>query len=491
MMFAANPFPTSVAGAPLDGNGLNYQLRNFYMIIHPPSLYIGFTSAAVPFAFAIAALATGRLDSEWIVATRKWMLFSWLFLSIGNVLGMLWAYEELGWGGPWAWDPVENAAFLPWLTASAYVHSTMIQERRGMLKVWNVVAHLRDVLAHHLRHVPHAVGPHRERPLVRRSRGIGIFFVGFMAVIAADVHRAHRLPPAAAAQRGAVRVDAVARGRVPLQQLGLPQHHGLHRGRDGVARASASGCSTRSRRSGRRSTTRGCPPVALVVFLLMGVAPLLGWRKTSPELFRKSFRWPVLVTVVTAALHLAFGKRVGFAAVRRRGPDLPRPARRRAREARVDLPVLHGGPRRVQHRRGRAGVRRAASRRGRSAGNEPLFASFYNLIARSRRRYGGYIVHVGIAVMFLGFAGRAWGVDKEISLHPGESVQIEEYRLTYAGPRMEVDSEKRMVFADLDVERHGAADRPDQPGEVHLQGDPRRRRRPRSRGTSPLRTTST
>src|SRR4029079_6424621 len=139
MTFTANPFATTLAGAPVDGSGLNYQLRNFYMIIHPPSLYIGFTSAAVPFAFAVAALATGRLDNEWIVATRKWMLFSWLFLSIGNCLGMLWAYDTLGWGGPWAWDPVENAAFLPWLTASAYLHSIMIQERRGMLKIWNVV----------------------------------------------------------------------------------------------------------------------------------------------------------------------------------------------------------------------------------------------------------------------------------------------------------------------------------------------------------------
>ena len=139
MLFAANPFRTLVSGAPPDGAGLNFQLRNFYMIIHPPSLYIGFTSCAVPFSFAIAALVTGRLTNEWLIATRKWMLFSWLFLTIGNALGMLWAYEELGWGGYWAWDPVENAAFLPWLTASAYVHSVMIQERRGMLKMWNLI----------------------------------------------------------------------------------------------------------------------------------------------------------------------------------------------------------------------------------------------------------------------------------------------------------------------------------------------------------------
>src|SRR5207247_797604 len=110
----------------------------FYMIIHPPSLYIGFVGCTVPFAFAVAALVTGRLDAEWIQASRKWTLFAFLFLSIGNTLGMLWAYEELGWGGYWAWDPVENAAFMPWLTATAFLHSVMIQERRGIFKVWNV-----------------------------------------------------------------------------------------------------------------------------------------------------------------------------------------------------------------------------------------------------------------------------------------------------------------------------------------------------------------
>ena len=138
MAYAANPFATSIGGARADGEGLNPLLQNFYMIIHPPSLYTGFVGCSVPFAFAVAALVTGRLDAEWIVACRKWTLFAWMFLAIGNTLGMLWAYEELGWGGYWAWDPVENAAFMPFLTASAFVHSVMIQERRGLLKVWNV-----------------------------------------------------------------------------------------------------------------------------------------------------------------------------------------------------------------------------------------------------------------------------------------------------------------------------------------------------------------
>jgi len=139
MAFAANPFSTSVAGARPDGEGLNPLLQNYWMIIHPPSLYCGFVGCTIPFAFAVAALATGRLDSEWIVACRKFVLFSWMFLAIGNTLGMIWAYEELGWGGYWAWDPVENAAFMPLLSATAFLHSVMIQERRGLFKVWNVI----------------------------------------------------------------------------------------------------------------------------------------------------------------------------------------------------------------------------------------------------------------------------------------------------------------------------------------------------------------
>src|SRR6202042_1554990 len=138
MTYSANPFATSIGGARADGEGMNPLLQNFYMIIHPPSLYTGFVGCTVPFAFAIAALVTGRLDHEWTVACRKWTLFAWMFLAIGNTLGALWAYEVLGWGGYWGWDPVENAAFLPLLTATAFLHSVMIQERRGLLKVWNV-----------------------------------------------------------------------------------------------------------------------------------------------------------------------------------------------------------------------------------------------------------------------------------------------------------------------------------------------------------------
>jgi cytochrome c-type biogenesis protein CcmF len=196
------------------------------------------------------------------------------------------------------------------------------------------------------------------------------------------------------------------------------------------------------------------PPMALLVFLAMGVAPLLGWRKTSPELFRKSFRWPVAAMVLVAAGHIAFGRRLGYPAF-------------------VDVDPIYSGNL-------GAGLAKMASTypfftiaytafnvavavqefaRGVAArqrrGGESVVASLYNLVAKSRRRYGGYIVHVGIAVMFIGFAGRAWGVDKEVTLKPGEMVTLEEYQVTYQGTRMEVDAEKRMLFADLDVTRHG------------------------------------
>ncbi|AUX48257.1 cytochrome C biogenesis protein [Sorangium cellulosum] len=452
MIFAVNPFRTSIAGAALDGNGLNYQLRNFYMIIHPPSLYIGFTSAAVPFAFAIAALATGRLDSEWIVATRKWMLFSWLFLSIGNVLGMLWAYEELGWGGPWAWDPVENAAFLPWLTASAYVHSTMIQERRGMLKVWNVSlicgTFFLTIFGTWLTRSGLIASVHSFA-----QSGIGIWFVGFMAVIIATCTAliVYRLPR--------LRSDGQFESMLSREAAFLFNNWGLFSIMIFIAVATvwpriSEWLLDQQSTLGPTFYNTWLPPIALVVFLLMGVAPLLGWRKTSPELFRKSFRWPVLAAVVTSTLHLTLGRSVGFAPFVSVDPIYPGPLGDALAKLASTYPFFT-----VMFAAFNVSVVVQEFARGIAArqkrGDESPFASFYNLVARSRRRYGGYIVHVGIAVMFVGFAGRAWGVDKEVSLHPGEEVRIEEYRLVYTGPRMEVDSEKRMVFADLEVERHG------------------------------------
>ncbi len=452
MLFAANPFATSVAGAPVDGQGLNFQLRNFYMIIHPPSLYTGFTSSAVPFSFAVAALITGRLDNEWIVATRKWMLFSWLFLTFGNVLGMLWAYEELGWGGPWAWDPVENAAFFPWLTASAYVHSIMIQERRGMLKVWNVflicMTFWLTLFGTFLTRSGLIASVHSFA-----QSGIGIFFVWYMAIVAffCVLLIAWRLPK--------LRSEGSLESVLSREAAFLLNNWVLLSMLVFILVATvwpriSEWLLDQKATIGPTFYNTIVPILALLLIALMGVAPLLGWRKTSPELFKKSFRWPVAAMVVVATLHIALGNKLGFPAFIATDPIFP--GRVGAALAKVAstypffiIALVAFNVSVVVQEFGRGIKARQKNH------DESVLSSLYNLVAKSKRRYGGYVVHLGIAVMFIGFTGRGWGVDKEASLMPGDQIQIEEYTLTYAGPRMEVDQEKRMIFADVDVMRHG------------------------------------
>jgi cytochrome c-type biogenesis protein CcmF len=169
VLFASNPFER-LAFTPPDGNGLNPQLQNPGMVIHPPMLYLGYISITIPFAFAVAALITKRLDTGWLHAIRRWTIVSWIFLSVGIVLGMWWAYVELGWGGYWAWDPVENASFLPWLTMTAFLHSVMIQEKRGMLKKWNMILIILSFMLS-IWHVHHQEWHHLERTLLRSVVG--------------------------------------------------------------------------------------------------------------------------------------------------------------------------------------------------------------------------------------------------------------------------------------------------------------------------------
>jgi cytochrome c-type biogenesis protein CcmF len=452
MIFSTNPFATSVAGAPVEGQGLNNQLRNFYMIIHPPSLYTGFTSSAVPFSFAIAALATGRLDDEWIVASRKWMLFSFLFLSIGNVLGMLWAYEELGWGGPWAWDPVENAAFLPWLTASAYVHSIMIQERRGMLKVWNValicLTFFLTIFGTFLTRSGLIASVHSFA-----QSGIGIFFVYFMGVILATSLAliVYRLPM--------LQSDNGLESVLSREAAFVGNNWGFVSLMVFIATATvwpriSEWLLDQKSTLGPTFYNMWIPPIAFMVFALMGVAPLLGWRKTSPELFRKGFRWPVIVAATAGVLHLVFGRRLGFPAFITVDPIYPGALGSALAKAAGVYPfiaillVAFNFAVVTQEF-----VRGVSARQKRN--DEGILTSLFQLVAKSRRRHGGYIVHVGISIMLIGFAGRGWSVDKEATLGKGESVQFEEYTVTYVGPRMDVDTEKRMVFADIDVAKDG------------------------------------
>jgi cytochrome c-type biogenesis protein CcmF len=470
MIFAANPFEQNLAGAKSEGDGLNPLLQNYWMVIHPPCLYMGFVGCAVPFAFAVAALVTGRLDNEWIVAVRKWMLFAFLFLSIGNVLGMVWAYEVLGWGGFWAWDPVENAACLPWFTASAYVHSTMIQERRNMLKVWNVVliclTFALTIFGTFLTRSGLIASVHSFA-----KSDIGpyfTYFLGFVLAVSAGLI-AWRLPQL----RAKAEIESVA----SREAMFVVNNWALLGGMLFILIATT--FPLFSEAFANQKVTVGPPfynkwmaPIGLIIFALMGLAPLFGWRKTSGESLKKAFTFPLSVLLGTAVLHLAFGTRLGV-------PPIVRPAQIESgafAEAfarlsstfplvTVALAAFNLAVVLQEFQRGIAARRTTSDKKGEQEG---VLLALVRLVDKSRRRYGGYIVHVGIMCMFLGFVGTAWMVEEEAILKPGETHVIGDYQLTYKGTRMcpgnpacspeeQAEMGKRMLFADLEVTKNGRA----------------------------------
>jgi cytochrome c-type biogenesis protein CcmF len=452
MLFAANPFWTVTSGAHFDGQGMNPLLQNAYMIIHPPSLYTGFVGCAVPFAFAMAALITGRLDNEWIAAVRKWMLVAWAFLSLGNGLGMIWAYEELGWGGYWAWDPVENGACLPWFTASAYLHSTMTQERRGMLKVWNVslicMTFFLTIFGTFLTRSGLIVSVHSFA-----QSGIGTYFVYFMGVIIGVcagliVYRLPRLRSEGQIESIASREAAFVLNNWAL--LGIA-----------VFIAVATVFPKISELWGEEITVgppffnRWIVPFGLVIFALMGAGTLFGWRKTSEKALWRAFAIPLAVAGIAVVTHFAVGPRLGFHPIVASGRLYPGALGEVLRWLGAVLPAVSillcafNITVIVQE------YVRGINARRKAHPDEGVGVALVRLVSKARRRYGGYIVHFGVVLMFFGFTGQSWDVDKETSLKPGESFVVGDYKLTYNGSRMEVDPAKRMVFADLTVERGG------------------------------------
>ncbi len=243
----------------LDGAGLTPSLQNPYMVAHPPMLYLGYVGLTIPFAFAAASMLSGHTDERWIVATRRWTLAAWMFLGFGQLLGSHWAYVEVGWGGYYAWDPVENAALMPWLAATAFLHSVMIQERKGMLKVWNMVARLARVRALGLRHVPHALRRRQLDPLVRGELDRRLV-PALPRHLGAVLGRADPLAVAAPASADEARVAALPRGDVPLQQpaprRALPDDA---LGRDLPDPHRARARDSRARSDGRTSTSSSAP----------------------------------------------------------------------------------------------------------------------------------------------------------------------------------------------------------------------------------------
>src|SRR5881227_3929755 len=432
MLFGhANPFQR-LPYTPLDGSGLNPQLQNPGMVFHPPMLYLGYISITIPFAFAIAALLSRRLDADWLVAIRKWTLLSWLFLSVGICLGMWWAYVELGWGGYWSWDPVENASLLPWLTMTAFLHSVMVQEKRGMLKKWNLALIIGSWLLS-------IFGTFITRSGVISSvhsftqSSVGYFFLAFLIVAgtASFALYTSRLPFLAAEARLESMVSREASFLFNnLLFIGIafsvlwgtlfPILSELVQG---------------------TKVTVGPPffnqvniPLGLALLALTGIGPLIAWRRASIPNVQRQFAVPGTVGVFTALILLVAGMRDFYAlmAMALGGFVAGTVVQEFARGARA------------RHRQYGEGYALALGR----------------LLARNRRRYGGYIVHTGMVILFVAFAGMAFKTETEATLRPGESVSLKSpygwtYTFTHLGISQYDALNRQVTAATVEVYRNG------------------------------------
>ncbi len=421
LLFAdVNPFER-LDFTPADGQGLNPQLQNYWMTIHPPTLYLGFTAFTIPFAFAIAALLNGRLDARWIQLTRRWTLLSWLFLSIGIVFGMRWAYEELGWGGYWFWDPVENASLLPWLTATAFLHSIQIQENRGMLKVWNmslvVLTWLLTIFATFLTRSGLIESVHS----FAQELKIAYIFLSFMGSILAGsvILILYRLPELRSENRiesFLSRESAFLFNNLILLGACFAVMWGT------MFPLIAEGVTGQAVSVGPPFFNRVNIPIGLVLMFLAGVGPVIAWRRASKRNLQKNFLWPTVTAVAASVALYALGVRAGYALM--------------TWALGVFVLVIIG----VEFWKG-------TRARARIEG-EGYAKAFYHLVTRNRRRWGGYIVHVGTMMIFMGFAGAAYNVDVRQYVEPGQTVTVESpfghsYDLTYEGLSLSIQRGQR------------------------------------------------
>jgi cytochrome c-type biogenesis protein CcmF len=428
MIVHKNPFTTFLTPAPADGRGLNPLLQNPYMAIHPPSLYTGFVGMTIPYAFGMAALITGHLDDSWLRAVRRWTMVSWLFLSIGLFLGMIWAYEELGWGGYWAWDPVENAGLLPWFTATAFLHSVMVQERRSMLRVWNVTLVILTFFLTIFGTFMTRSGVVQSVHAFGEDRQLAWLFTGFMIVILTFSFGwvIYRLP----LLRARHELDSwISREAAFLVNNWILLFSAL------LVLFGTMFPTLSEAITGQRLTVaapffnKWMLPVGLVLLLLTGVGPLLAWRKSTLANLRQQFLWPVGAGLVAAiALSLA-GIRVWTAGLCF--------ALCAFVSATIGQEFWRGG-----------NVRR------KNTGTD-LLTAIIGLVARNKRRYGGYIVHVAIVLIFLGFAGNAYKRDQQVQLKPGEQTTVGRFSFRNDGIKVSDDGQKQMVTGYVGVVADG------------------------------------
>jgi cytochrome c-type biogenesis protein CcmF len=431
-VFGANPYDR-LDWVPPDGTGLNPQLQNPGMAIHPPNLYLGYVATAIPFAFAIAALITRRLDAEWLAAVRRWSLVSWLFLTIGITLGMWWAYVELGWGGYWAWDPVENASLLPWLTGTAFLHSIMIQEKRGMLRKWNVTLVVATFLLSILGTFITRSGVIESVHSFARSP-IGTWFAAFLvvAIVATGVLVAMRLKD--------LEARAELESMVSREAAFLYNNVVLV----GIAFSVLWGTLFPIISEAVRGSkiTVGAPffntvniPLGLLLLGLTGVGPLIAWRRASVGNLKRQFAVPVSGGIFLGAALFALGMRDPYALVSY---------------------TLAGF---VATTIGQEFVKGVGARR--RMHNESVPVALLRLVGRNRRRYGGYIVHFGVVVLFAAFAGLAFKKEYDLSLAPGASFSAvdpynRKWTFTSQGVSRYEELNRQVTAVVLEAQRDGA-----------------------------------
>ncbi|MDQ2623333.1 MAG: heme lyase CcmF/NrfE family subunit, partial [Actinomycetota bacterium] len=424
-----NPFAT-LSNVPVDGTGLNPLLQHPVMIIHPPMLYIGYVALTVPFAFAIGALISRRIDAAWIRSTRGFALIAWTFLTFGIILGARWSYTELGWGGYWAWDPVENASMMPWLITTAYIHSIMVQEKRNMLKVWNAslivgsfaLALLGTFLVRSgvLQSI-HAFGDSTVGPYFLAL--IGVVVVGSTVLITTrlDILRAPRKIDSMISREAVFLVNnllLVALCAVVFWGTFFPLISELL--------------------TGTRSTLaapwfdRYTTPLAVTLVLFTGIGPMLAWRRISWQGVRRVFALPLAVAAVVLVILLLFTPASeSFWAI-----------------------VLFTLAAFTVVALFQETWRGAAARRASSGSSVP--ASIWGLMSRNRRRYGGYIVHIGFVVLLVGVAASSSFEDKQdVELKPGQSATVGDYEVTYIRPTADRNDQALIFGAVLQVDKDG------------------------------------
>jgi cytochrome c-type biogenesis protein CcmF len=392
LCLGANPYER-LDWIPPDGRGMNPQLQNPGMAIHPPNLYLGYVGTTIPFAFAVAALITRQLDAEWLVSVRRWALLSWFFNTTGIVLGMWWAYVELGWGGYWAWDPVENASLLPWLTTTAFLHSVMVQEKRGMLRKWNVTlvvcSFLLSIFGTFITRsgVISSVHSFAQSP-------VGNWFAGFLAIaISVSIYlvatRLKDLQAKAELESMVSREAAFLYNNLVLVGIAFS-----------VLWGTLFPIISEAVRGNR--ITVGPPffnavniPLGLLLLLLTGIGPLIAWRRASVSNLKRQFRAPLAGGIITGGLLFAAGMRNVYALISYTLAGF------------VASTILQEFYKGVVARHSMYG--------------ESFLVAFTRLIVRNRRRYGGYIVHAGIVIIFAAFAGLAFKTEHDVTLAGGET----------------------------------------------------------------------